>query len=137
VSALTWAAIAVLGALGALLRALVDLGVARVWPSLPTSPTGLLAGVAGFPLGIVIVNASGALVAGLLVGAGLVADSGAGLLVISAFLGGYTTFSTWMLDVVVLWGSGRRVHAATNLVGSVVAGLALGGVGYAIASALP
>ena len=58
-----------------------------------------------FPLGIVVVNVTGSLVLGLLVGV-LVSDragSAVYALVGTGVLGGYTTFSTASLDA-VLWG---------------------------------
>lgn len=54
---------------------------------------------AGFPLGITTVNVLGSLVLGLIVGSGFgfwIVDADA--LAIGA-LGGFTTFSTWMVDI--------------------------------------
>jgi len=41
------------------------------------------------------------------------------------FLGSFTTFSTYCLDTVALWGGGRGLFAALNAGGSLVCGLLL------------
>src|SRR6185312_6496470 len=51
---------------------------------------------AGLPLGTLAVNLTGSLALGVLVGAGVGGD--AYLLLGTAALGSYTTFSTWILD---------------------------------------
>lgn len=45
------------------------------------------------------------------------------------FLGSFTTFSTYCLDTVALWGSDRGLFALANVAGSVVCGLVLVAVG--------
>src|SRR3954452_12476499 len=66
-----------------------------------------------FPWGTVVVNASGAFLLGVVVGASLTHGEeralGAGL------LGAYTTFSTWMYDSHRLAGEGRPRLAAMDL----------------------
>ncbi|GAA1234627.1 CrcB protein [Microbacterium phyllosphaerae] len=110
---------ALAGGLGAVLRYLVDLGVARF---------------AGrrFPWGILVVNLSGSFALGLVTTA-LPAEAfllGAGL------LGGYTTFSTAMLDAVALWRDGERAASAFDAVGMLLLGLLAAGLGLALGSAL-
>jgi CrcB protein len=46
------------------------------------------------------------------------------LLIVTGFLGGYTTFSTFEYDSVTLWERGESGLAVANLVGSVVVGFA-------------
>ena len=58
--------------------------------------------------GLLAVNVSGAFAIGVLAGAGV--DGDAFRLAATGFLGGFTTFSTWMLDVE------ERRHPATLLV---------------------
>ena len=120
---MTLALIAVGGAAGAVTRYLVDNAVLDRFGG-------------AFPLGILIVNASGAFLLGFL--AALIVDRG--LLpsdlrnpLMVGFLGAYTTFSTLMLDSWRLVEDGLPVLAAANLAGSVglgivavVAGLWLG-----------
>lgn len=110
---------ALAGGLGAVLRYLVDLGVARF---------------AGrrFPWGILVVNLSGSFALGLVTTA-LPSEAfllGAGL------LGGYTTFSTAMLDAVALWRDGERAASAFDAVGMLLLGLLAAGLGLALGSAL-
>jgi fluoride exporter len=79
-----------------------------------------------FPLGILVVNLSGAFVLGLL--AALIVDRGMlpadlrnPLLV--GFLGAYTTFSTLMLDSWRLFEDGLPILAVVNIAGSTVLGV--------------
>jgi CrcB protein len=93
------------------------------------------------PTGIVVVNITGSFALGLLTGlVGAGAAPGDLLPVLgTGLLGGYTTFSTAMVDAVTMLGAGRRRAAlATALgtlalsVGAAAAGLAAGGgVGHA------
>jgi fluoride exporter len=72
------------------------------------------------PRGTLLVNLTGAFAAGLVAGT----HPSATVLLIAGtgFLGGYTTFSTWMVE---------RTFVAT----SIVAGLALAAAGFALGSA--
>ena len=121
---MTWVVVGVFGALGALARYGVS-GVAQLlWRTT-------------FPVGTLVVNLTGALGAGLLLG--LMTDRDVpDLLVVAAgvgFLGGYSTFSTWMVESVLAAESGGRVglrRAAENLVVPLVAGIAAVAIGFAI-----
>jgi CrcB protein len=105
--------IALGGAAGAVARFLVD--------------NAILDRFAGaFPLGIFVVNLTGAFALGLL--AGLIVDRGAlptdlrnPLMV--GFLGAYTTFSTLMLDSFRLFEDGLPALAVVNIGGSLVLGV--------------
>lgn len=116
---LLFVAAALAGGVGAVLRYLVDLGVAKV---------------AGrrFPWGIFVVNLTGSFALGVVTAA--LPDQafllGAGL------LGGYTTFSTAMLDTVALWRDGERRASAVNAVGMLLLGLTAAGLGLALGSLL-
>jgi CrcB protein len=103
-SAPTWIALTLAGGLGAVARALA------------THFVNTHAGRA-FPYGTLTVNLTGAFALGVLSAAGL----GAAALAIcgTGFLGGYTTFSTWMYET----RHGPRSHAAANLVVSAVLGV--------------
>jgi CrcB protein len=96
------------GALGTLLRHLVDTAVGSRVPG-------------AFPVGILAVNLSAALLLGLL--AGLAAPTTTTLVLGVGLLGGYSTFSTWMLDVHRLAEDGARRLAALNLVVPATVGL--------------
>jgi CrcB protein len=103
-----WIGAAALGGAGALARFFVD---------------GLIASRAGRPLpvGTFAVNITGALVLGLLVGAGLSDD--ALTLAGTAAIGSYTTFSTWMLETQRLAEEGETGNAAVNVLASLAVGL--------------
>jgi len=109
------------GGIGAASRHGVNLAAAR------------LLGV-GLPWGTIIVNIAGSLAMGLIV-AWFAFRAGAGwsqhtrLFLTTGFLGGFTTFSAFSLDVALLWERGAHGLAAAYVVGSVVlsiAGLFLG-----------
>lgn len=110
---------ALAGGIGAVLRYLVDLGVAR------------LAG-RRFPWGILLVNISGSFALGLVTAA--LPD--AAFLLGAGLLGGYTTFSTAMLDTVALWRDGERRASAFNAIGMLLLGVLAAGLGLALGSVL-
>lgn len=103
-----WAGVVALGGIGAVLRFVIDGAVSR-----------RLAGP--FPFGTLTVNVSGALLLGLL--GGLALSPGAALLAGTAFVGSYTTFSTWMLETQRLAGERRGWLAVANILSSMVLGL--------------
>ena len=108
-TALIWVAVALLGGIGSVLRFLLDRAVARR----VARP---------FPLGTLAVNISGAALLAFLGGLALSKD--AALLAGTAFVGAYTTFSTWMLETQRL-GEERQIWAALgNILVSVTLGLA-------------
>jgi CrcB protein len=106
--------IAIGGALGSVARYLLSTLVLRT--------SGAL-----FPLGTFIVNLAGCVVFGAIAGAAqhrvaLTSDARAFLLV--GVLGGFTTFSAYAFESVVLLRDGQFLAATVNIVGQVVAGLA-------------
>jgi CrcB protein len=114
VSAVVWAGVACLGAVGALLRFFVD--------AIISGRVGR-----GLPFGTLIVNVSGAFVFGLLIGLGL---TGTRLLLAgTATLGSYTTFSTWMFETQRLSEEGEFIGAAGNILISVAVGLGAAALG--------
>lgn len=120
-SAAVWVAVAALGSLGALARFLLD-----GWVSARTTR--------GLPFGTLAVNASGALALGLVSGLALRGD--ALLLLGTATVGSYTTFSTWMLETHRLGEDGRTREALANVLLSVLLGLAAVALGRAIGGRL-
>ena len=120
-SAPVWIAVGLVGGFGALLRFLVD---------------GLIAARLGhdFPLGTFVVNMTGAVVLGLLVGLGLGGDRL--LLAGTATIGSYTTFSTWMLETQRLTEERQYRRAVSNIVVSLVLGVAAAALGRLIGGAL-
>lgn len=116
--------IGVFGALGAFFRYRVSGIVQRNWPTV-------------FPAGTLVVNLSGAFVAGIL--AGVAAGRGVSDVVLAAggvgFLGGYTTFSTWMVETVLTERSGGRIgvrRGVENILLTLVPGVVFVAAGFAI-----
>jgi CrcB protein len=87
-----------------------------------------------FPLGTLIVNLGGCLVLGLLVGLHAAHDTM--LLLGTATIGSYTTFSTWMLETHRPAQDGEPGLAWRNVGISLVCGLAAAAVGRALGGLL-
>jgi fluoride exporter len=118
---LIWAAVVLIGGVGAVLRFVVDRTVA-----------GQIA--RSFPFGTLVVNLSGAMLLGFL--GGLALSRTGALLAGTAFVGSYTTFSTWMLETQRLSEERQVWPAAANIVASVVLGLAAAMAGQLMAGLL-
>ena len=58
------------------------------------------------------------------------------LLLITGLLGGYTTFSAYSFESLVLWQRGDRWHAVSYVAGSVIAGLIAVTLGVLLARAI-
>jgi fluoride exporter len=118
---LPWIGVGAMGAAGALARFKVAAAITAARPS-------------AFPWGTFAVNMTGGFVLGALVGAGVGADA---LFVVgTGFLGGYTTFSTWMVEAQRLGEDGDVVRLLLYLLGSMIAGLAAARLGWWITEAL-
>jgi len=114
---LVWACVVFVGGIGSVLRFLVDRTVARR----VARP---------FPFGTLAVNISGAALLGFLLGQ---LSRDAALLADTAFVGAYTTFSTWMLETQRLGEERQTWAAGTNIVVTVVLGIAAALLGQWIA----
>jgi CrcB protein len=102
------------GAVGAVARYVVLVGVARLWGS-------------AFPWGTLTVNVVGSFILGALVEIlALVWSPGEGVraLLVVGMLGAFTTFSTFSLDVVTLYERGALAAAAAYIIASVVLSVA-------------
>jgi CrcB protein len=103
------------GAIGSSLRYLVSLGAAR-WVG------------TGFPLGTLLVNVVGCLIAGLIFG---LAEERTGfspivrILLLTGFVGGFTTFSTFAVETVTLVQDGTWTLALLNFLANNLAGVTL------------
>jgi CrcB protein len=116
-----WASVILIGGVGSVLRFIVDRTV-----SARTSGS--------FPYGTFAVNISGSFLLGLF--AGLALSPHQALLLGTAFVGAYTTFSTWMLETQRL-GEERQIRpAVANIVVSLVAGVAAAWLGQWIGGLL-
>jgi len=114
-------------------------GVAATSALGAVSRYGLMAGFErrfdrGIPWGTAVVNLTGALALGLLVGAD---PSNATIRLVGAgFLGSFTTFSSWMVEGVFILGTGSRrrlIETTLWVAGMLVLGVAAFGVGAALA----
>jgi CrcB protein len=121
IGALAWIGVGVFGAVGAYARFAVAATITQRRPG-------------AFPWGTFAVNLTGGFVLGVLTGLGVTGDA---LFVLgTGFLGGYTTFSTWMVEAQRLGEDAELELMAAYLLGSMVAGLAATGAGWALAGAL-
>ena len=118
---ITVALVALCGGLGSIARFVVD---------------GLVQSrrLGEFPLGTLVVNLTGSFTLGLL--AGLHTPSNAMLILGTATVGSYTTFSTWMLETHRPAEDGERSLARQNFAISLAAGLAAVALGRVIGSLL-
>jgi CrcB protein len=114
---LLWLGVGLLGGMASVARFLID---------------GTLsgAGAGRFPLGTLAVNLSGSVLLGLLVGLALRGEGY--LLVGTAVIGSYTTFSTWMLESHRLGEEGERWLLAVNIGASLALGVAATALGKLI-----
>jgi CrcB protein len=109
----------VAGGIGACLRYAADLAIMSLSKN-------------RFPWGIVIVNVTGSFALGLVTAA--LPD--AAFVVGAGLIGGYTTFSTAMLDTVALWKAGARRASVLQLVGTFAVSVIAALVGLAIGATL-
>ncbi len=98
--------------LGGVLRHLINVGVARLLGS-------------DFPWWTLIINVTGSVVMGLIAGwltfrTDAIWSQSARLFIMTGVLGGYTTFSAFSLDAVLLWERGASASALGYVLGSVV-----------------
>lgn len=110
-----WIAVGLLGGLAAAARFAIDFEVK-------------LRARSEFPLGILVVNLSGALALGVVAGAALHGEALA--IVAGGGIGSFTTFSTWILDSDRLGAAGQAPLAWLNIGLSVVAGFAAVAIGH-------
>ncbi|MDB5074754.1 MAG: camphor resistance protein CrcB [Chloroflexi bacterium] len=92
-----------------------------------------------FPLGTFLINVTGCFALGLLATLLAATHRDTSLptaLLATGFLGGYTTFSTFALEGVLLFEDGRRWLAAANLLGSIAAGLIAAAAGAGLGQLL-
>jgi CrcB protein len=115
-----WLAIGAGGALGAMARHALNMTVQSRYSE--------------FPIGIFVINAVGCLAIGLLAGAvgsgrAVLSETGRLFLVVGV-LGGFTTFSAFSLDTLMLARGGQTSLALANAIGQVVIGVAAVWIGF-------
>jgi CrcB protein len=121
ITVLAWIGVGAFGAIGSLARFRVA-GAVTAWR------------LSAFPFGTFVVNISGGFTLGLLTGLGVNGD--AMLVFGTGLLGGYTTFSTWMVEAQRLGEDASWVAMSSYLLGSMFAGLATGGAGWLLGGEL-
>lgn len=124
-----YAAVMVGGAIGSVLRYAIS-----AWISEATHST--------FPWGTLVVNVIGSFVIGLFTGltgpdGPLLVSPVARAFVTIGILGGFTTFSSFSLQTMLLVQDGQWFSAAGNILSSVVLCLVAAGAGIAVVGMLP
>jgi fluoride exporter len=116
--------VALAGGLGAAARLVVDGAVRARWSR-------------SFPVATLTVNATGSAVLGLLLGGHLAGAVPTTVLLVAGvgFCGGYTTFSTAMVETVRLAQDGDAVRAVGNVVASFVVCVAAAAAGAGLGTA--
>jgi|SRR5690349_17518305 CrcB protein len=124
---MTWLAVAVGGALGSMARHWVNLEIAHRWER-------------SVPYATATVNLVGSAIIGVL--AGVIATERLPMsphlrtFIFVGLLGGFTTFSSFMLDTFTLGHGGHHLAASLNGVAQNAIGLALVWAGYTVAASL-
>lgn len=116
-----WLSVMVIGGLGSVSRFMVDRAVAR-------------RAARSFPFGTLTVNITGAVLLGFITGLAL--PHHVALLAGTAFVGAFTTFSTWMFETQRLTEERQIGPAIANIVISMVLGIAAAAAGQALAGVL-
>jgi CrcB protein len=120
---LPWAAFVAAGAIGALLRYLVDGYIGNRTQG-------------SFPWGTFLINVSGSLLLGFLTGLGLyhAFPKTPRVVLGTGFCGAYTTFSTFSFETVRLFEEGAIDEAFANALGTLVTCAGAAAVGLAVAA---
>ena len=111
--------IAIGGALGALCRYWLGTAIHTAWPT-------------KIPYGTLLINVLGSLVLGILfvlVSERQILPAPWRPLVMVGFLGAFTTFSTFSVEIVNLMDNGHQLHAAIYLLLSIVLGVGCAALG--------
>ena len=120
---MTWLLVAIGGAVGSVARHGITVAAGRWLPP-------------DFPFGTFLVNAIGCAIFGLIVGVG---ESRGGLspgmraFCLVGLLGGFTTFSSYGYDTVVLVRNGSWTLAIVNVLGQIVVGVGAVAAGWWLA----
>lgn len=90
--------------------------------------------IAPFPFGTLAVNVIGSFFIGMLIIS--TQDKAMQLLLVTGVLGGFTTFSTFSLEVMYLWQQGQFIHSLAYVVASVLLSVVAVAGGYMIGKML-
>jgi fluoride exporter len=127
-SALTWIGVGLIGGCAALARVAVDGFTARALTRVGRAAGPRLA------VGTFVVNLTGSFLLGLV--DGLAVSGDASILIATAGIGTYTTFSTWMLQTQMLGSDHLGRAAFMNVSASLVVGFGAVAAGHALGVAL-
>lgn len=132
-------AVGAAGAVGALARVMLDdawlaYRAGRASRAGDPAGSGRVAGLAGWPWPLLIVNVVGSFVLGWVHGA-LPAGSAWATVIGAGWCGGLTTFSTWAVVAAGALKERRWARAATVLLGHLVLGLCAAALGLTLAGA--
>jgi CrcB protein len=118
---MTWLAVIIGGAVGSAARHGVNLVTARALGAPTPYATAAANMIGSFAIGVL---------AGALATERLTLTQAERALLFTGILGGFTTFSSLMLDTLVLWQAGSIAKAVVNLIGQLVIGCVLVYLGY-------
>ena len=119
---MTWLLVAIFGGLGATARYLLDRSIMH---RLTTE----------FPVGTLVINLSGALLLGIVVGLGTrgILSTDDSIAIGDGFIGAYTTFSTLSFESLALASEGSINLGALNMLGTIVLATSLAYLGIHLA----
>jgi CrcB protein len=118
---MTWVAVLLGGAFGSAARHGMNLMTARMLGTATPYATAAVNLIGSFAIGVL---------AGALATERLSLTPTERTLLFTGILGGFTTFSSLMLDTLVLWQAGSMAKAVANLIGQLVIGCVLVYLGY-------
>ena len=118
-----WALVALLGGLGAVARFLIDRLIGASWGR-------------SFPFGTVVINIVGSGLAGIVLGVPAYESTSPTftLLMLTGFLGGFTTASTLSYEVVELLEERRYMRASFATFGTLILSVGAAALGVALGS---
>ena len=119
--AVTWIAVLVGGAVGSAARHGVNAIAPRLFGSANPYATAVANLVGAFIIGVL---------AGAISGQRLALSPAERAFYLTGILGGFTTFSSFMFDSLVLWQAGATTRTIANLVAQVLLGVVLVFAGY-------
>lgn len=120
------------GAVGSALRYAVSGAAERLFASAVGSGA---ASIASFPAGTLMVNVTGSLLIGLVAGLSEsreLLSAEVRLLLVTGVLGGYTTFSAFSLETLLLLRAGQMATALTSVALQVLLGVAAAFAGFTV-----
>ena len=118
-SFLIGALLCLMGGLGAVTRFVLDTAVKQPWSRIPDNADERTAAIHAFPLSTLVVNIAASLLAGIVAAAFVYHGDPASpwrLVLATGFLGGFSTFSTAINEMVTLFHKRRYPTATAYLV---------------------